>query len=225
MRRADGGSGAQLGAPAEDAGGGGPHEAPPLPAPAGDSPDGDERSDDALMAALADGEGEALRALSRRYLARIVGLASRTLADPSEAEDVAQEAFLRLWQFAPEWRPGVARVGTWLHRVALNLCLDRRARRREATGDALPESVDPAPGPAGRLRERELAEHVRRALDALPDSQRSAIVLCHYQGLRNTEAAEVLEVSVEALESLLARGRRRLREKLRAVAPELLEGP
>jgi RNA polymerase sigma factor (sigma-70 family) len=174
------------------------------------------------MAAVAAGNGDAFRALSRRYLARIVALGSRTLGDPVEAEDVAQEAFLRLWKLAPSWRPNEARVGTWLHRVALNLCLDKLARRREEIGGEAPEAPDPGPGPAGSVQQREMEECVRTALGALPDAQRSAITLCHYQGMRNIEAAEVMGVSIEALESLLARGRRRLREELRALAPELL---
>lgn len=174
------------------------------------------------MAAVAAGNGDAFRALSRRYLARIVALGSRTLGDPVEAEDVAQEAFLRLWKLAPSWRPNEARVGTWLHRVALNLCLDKLARRREELGGEAPEAPDPGPGPAGCVQQREMEECVRTALGALPDAQRSAITLCHYQGMRNIEAAEVMGVSIEALESLLARGRRRLREELRALAPELL---
>lgn len=174
------------------------------------------------MAAVARGDEGAFRLLSRRYLARVVALASRTLADPADAEDVAQEAFLRLWRGAASWRPNEARVGTWLHRVALNLCFDKIARRRTVDADAAPEPVDPAPGPAGTLQQRQVAARVRGALDALPDAQRRAITLCHYQGMRNIEAAEVLGVSVEALESLLARGRRKLREELRAVAPDLL---
>jgi len=173
------------------------------------------------MAAVAAGDGEALRALTRRYLARVVALASRTLGDPAEAEDVAQEAFLRLWKIAPRWRPNEARVGTWLHRVALNLCLDRRSRKREDLGDP-PDAPDPAPGPAGALQQRQTAEHVRAALERLPDAQRHAITLCHYQGMRNIEAADVMDVSVDALESLLARGRRKLRDELRSVAHELL---
>lgn len=174
------------------------------------------------MAQVAAGEADAFRALSRRYLARIVALGSRTLADPIEAEDVAQEAFLRLWKLAPTWRPGEARVGTWLHRVALNLCFDKLARRREEISGEPPEATDPGPGPAAVVQQRETADCVRSALDTLPDAQRKAITLCHYQGMRNIEAAEVMEVSIEALESLLARGRRKLREELRALAPELL---
>lgn len=176
------------------------------------------------MAAVAAGDADAFRALSRRYLGRIVALASRTLSDPAEAEDVAQEAFLRLWKLAPSWRPAEARAGTWLHRVALNLCFDKLARRRAETGHEPPEAPDPAPGPAAVVQQRETADCVRSALGALPDAQRRAITLCHYQGMRNVEAAEVMEISIEALESLLARGRRKLREELRALAPELLGG-
>jgi len=174
------------------------------------------------MAAVAHDDGDAFRALSRRYLARIVALGSRTLGDPVEAEDVAQEAFLRLWKQAPSWRPNEARVGTWLHRVALNLCFDKLARRREEIGSEQPEAADPGPGPAGTAQEKQMTDCVRTALGGLPDAQRSAITLCHYQGMRNIEAAEVMGVSIEALESLLARGRRKLREELRALAPELL---
>ena len=185
-------------------------------------PDDPPATDDELMAAVARGDVEALRALSRRYLARVVALGSRTLGDPAEAEDVAQEAFLRLWRTAPTWRPNEAKVGTWLHRVALNLCFDKLAKRREEHPGDPPDAVDPSPGPSGALQERETADHVRAALDALPEAQRRAITLCHYQDMRNIEAAEVMGVSVEALESLLARGRRKLREELRALAPELL---
>jgi RNA polymerase sigma-70 factor (ECF subfamily) len=174
------------------------------------------------MSAVASGDGDAFRALSRRYLARIVALGSRTLGDPDEAEDIAQEAFLRLWNLAPRWRPNEARVGTWLHRVALNLCLDKLGRHREEIGNDPPEAADPAPGPAAHLQQREMEARVRTALRTLPDAQRSAITLCHYQGMRNIEAAEVMGVSIEALESLLARARRKLRDELRALAPELL---
>lgn len=175
------------------------------------------------MARVATGDADAFRALTRRYLARVVALGTRTLGDAVEAEDVAQESFLRLWKQAPSWRPDEARVGTWLHKVALNLCLDKLARRREEIGGEIPDAHDPGPGPAGTVAGRQMANHVNAAMARLPDAQRAAITLCHYQDMRNIEAAEVMGVSIEALESLLARGRRKLREELRALAPELLE--
>jgi RNA polymerase sigma factor (sigma-70 family) len=174
-----------------------------------------EESDETLMRRVGDGDHEACRALVERYLSRIVAFATRTLGNPADAEDVAQETFVRLWSSPRRWRPGQARLTTWLHRVALNLCLDRLERRREASLDSMPDPVDPSPSAVALLERQALGQRVARELAALPPQQRIAIMLCHYQGLGNIEAAEVMGVSVEALESLLARGRRTLRARLR----------
>jgi RNA polymerase sigma-70 factor (ECF subfamily) len=137
------------------------------------------------------------------------------LGDAAEAEDVAQEAFLRVWRQAPRWRPGAAKFDTWLHRVALNLCYDRLRRRREIATAEPPDVADPSPGPDRGLDAQDTGARVAAALAALPDRQREAIVLCHYQELGNIEAAAVMGVSVEAVESLLGRGRRALRAALK----------
>ena len=136
-----------------------------------------------------------------------------------EAEDVAQEALLRAWKQAPRWKPGKAKFDTWLHRVALNLCYDRLRRRREIATDAVPEQVDDSPGPDRGLIARDVGLRVDAALKALPERQREAVVLCHYQELGNIEAAGLMGVSVEALESLLSRGRRALRAALSDLDP------
>ncbi len=175
------------------------------------------------MLRVAQGDHAACQQLAERHLGRILGFATRTLGDPIAAEDVAQEVFTRLWMHAKRWQPGPARLTTWLHRIALNLCLDHLARRREESLDDVPEPLDPAKDAVAHMQERDLREHVTAALQTLPETQRAAITMCHYQGFRNAEAAEVLGVSVEALESLLARGRRTLRERLRTVAPDLLK--
>jgi RNA polymerase sigma-70 factor, ECF subfamily len=174
-----------------------------------------DESDDALMRRVGQGDHEACRALVERHLGRIVAFAARTLGNRADAEDVAQDTFVRAWRNARRWQPGRARLTTWLHRIALNLCLDRLARRRDTPLDGVPEPVDPTPSAVALLERRALGERVSRELAALPPQQRVAITLCHYQGLGNIEAAEVLGVSVEALESLLARGRRTLRARLR----------
>ncbi|MDB5494452.1 MAG: polymerase sigma-70 factor, subfamily [Phenylobacterium sp.] len=170
--------------------------------------------DEALLARVAEGDPAAVRALVARKLPRLMSLAQRMLGEASEAEDVAQETFLRVWKQAPRWRPGRAKFDTWLHRVALNLCYDRLRRRREIVTDEPPEQADPGPSPDRGLEARDVASRVSRALAALPDRQREAIVLCHYQELGNIEAAAVMGVSVEALEGLLGRGRRALRAAL-----------
>ena len=158
--------------------------------------------DEELLARVADGDPASVRALVARKLPRLLSLAGRMLGDASAAEDVAQEAFLRVWKQAPRWRPGAARFDTWLYRVALNLCYDRLRRRRE---------LSYAEPPDRGLEAADTGRRVSAALQALPDRQREAIVLCHYQELGNIEAAAIMGVSVEALESLLGRGRRTMR--------------
>jgi RNA polymerase sigma-70 factor (ECF subfamily) len=168
------------------------------------------------------GDRAACQLLVERHLGRIVTFAHRMLGNRTDAEDAAQDVFLRVWSAAPRWNMGSARFSTWLYRVAMNVCLDRIAKRRETPVDALPDLPDPRPDPSLVLHGSELAGHVRAALATLPEKQRIAVTLCHYQGLRNVEAAEVMSISVEALESLLGRGRRAIRAHLRAVGPALL---
>lgn len=172
------------------------------------------------------GDARAAEMLVQRHLGRMTALARRMLSDAAEAEDVAQEVFLRVWRTAPKWREGQAKFETWMHRVALNLCYDRLRRRRETPDpDAGLALADTAPGAADAIVARERAWEVRRALDALPERQRAAIVLCHFQELSNIDAAASLDVSVEALESLLSRGRRALKVALADAGRDLRGGP
>ena len=174
--------------------------------------------DEDLVSRVGQGDPAAIQAMVARKLPRMLALAQRMLNDPSEAEDVAQEAMLKAWRQAPRWKPGKARFDTWLHRMALNLCYDRLRRRREVLTDTVPDRADPGPAPDQGLQAAELGARVDAALAALPERQREAIVLCHYQELGNIEAASLMEISVEALESLLSRGRRALRASLAETA-------
>lgn len=172
----------------------------------GEDPDAD------LLRRIARGDAAAARAMVGAKLPRLLALATRMLGDAAAAEDVAQEAMLRVWRQAPRWKPGKAKFDTWLHRVALNLCHDRlRRSRREVLVDEVPDQADNDPLPDAVLLMVGTGERVAAALQALPLRQREAVVLQYYQELSNMEAAEVMEVSVEALESLLSRARRRLR--------------
>jgi RNA polymerase sigma-70 factor (ECF subfamily) len=172
----------------------------------------DHDPDADLLRRVGRGDAEAAREMVARKLPRLLALATRMLGDASEAEDVAQESLLRVWRHAMRWQPGRARFDTWLHRVALNLCYDRlrRARRLEAEKGVW-EPVDTDPLPDVQLLAAVTGARVTKALQALPVRQREAIVLQYYQELSNVEAAAVMEVTVEALESLLVRARRRLR--------------
>lgn len=166
------------------------------------------------------GDAEAVRALVDGYLDRIVGFSYRILGDAAAAEDVAQETFLRLWRQAGRWRAD-APVSSWLHKVAHNLCIDRVRKVAPAPLDDVPEPADLADGPARAFHRTELAAAIDEAIAALPERQGAAIHLVHREEMSNIEAAEVLGVSVEAVESLLARGRRTLRDKLAPLRADL----
>ena len=173
-----------------------------------------EDPDADLVRRVGRGEELAIRALTARKLPRLTSMAARMLGDRAEAEDVAQESLIRAWRQAPIWRFGEARFDTWLHRVALNLCRDRLRRRRPGDAEDLDDLIDGGPAPDRGLEARDVGDRVAAAMAALPPRQREALVLCHYQEMGNIEAAAALGVSVEALESLLSRGRRSLRAAL-----------
>jgi len=179
-------------------------------------------SDDALMAHHAAGMPGAARVLAERHAGRILSLATRMLGgDMAEAEDVTQETMLRLWRLAPDWQPGRAQVSTWLYRVAANLCTDRLRRRRGVGLDTISEPEDELLGAEAQLLARDRLAALQVALDGLPERQRLAVVLRHIEGLSNPEIAEVLDTSVEAVESLTARGRRALAARLLPARDEL----
>ncbi len=184
--------------------------------------DAGEMSDDALLAAYGRGEARAARILADRLLPLVWRVARRMLGDEAEAEDVAQEAMLRLWRVAPDWRPGEAKVTTWLYRVTVNLCTDRlRKPGRGVALDAVAEPEDDTPGAAARMEEADRAAALEAALMELPDRQRQAVVLRHLEGLANPEIAEIMEIGVEAVESLTARGKRALAAVLSVRKEEL----
>jgi RNA polymerase sigma factor (sigma-70 family) len=179
---------------------------------------GGEASDEALMVLYANGDRHAALALTRRITPRVLAYAGRLLSgDRAEAEDVAQETMLRLWKIAPEWRQGETKVTTWAYRVATNLCIDRqraRGRKRQMALDDAPDVADGALGPEGQLQETGRLRALEAALAELPDRQRQAVVLRHLEGLTNPEIAAIMEIGVEAVESLTARGKRALSELL-----------
>jgi RNA polymerase sigma-70 factor (ECF subfamily) len=173
-----------------------------------------EDPDAELVARAGKGDRGAAQVLMNRHLPKLMTLARRMLKNQAEAEDAVQDAFLRLWKHAKHWRPGQARFETWLYRVALNQCYDRLRRKPMSGLEDAEHVADAAPDPEASLGQSDISKVVARAIEDLPPRQRAAIVLCHFQDCGNMEAAEILGVSVEALESLLARGRRALRERL-----------
>ena len=183
----------------------------------------EEADEDAvLLARFAAGDQRAARRLTDNLLPGTLRQAWRVLGDQAEAEDVAQEAMLRLWRQAADWRVGEAKVSTWLYRVVQNLCIDRiRKRRPQVAVEDAPEPADPDPGVLERLARTDQSRIVAAAIAELPERQGQAIVLRHFDGLSNPEIGEALECSVEAVESLLARARRQLARAMAGKREEL----
>lgn len=172
-----------------------------------------DASDEALLVLYANGDAGGARLLTSRLLPRILGYSMRLLRDRAEAEDVAQDAMLRLWKVAPDWRQGEAKVTTWLYRVTTNLCNDRlrhSQRQRVSSLDDAPDIEDGSVKPEAMLMQADRLDALNAALAALPPRQREAIVLRHIEGLGNPEIAIVMDIGIEAVESLTARGKRSL---------------
>jgi len=170
-----------------------------------------EAPDAALLVAFANGDAGAARLLAERLLPRTFAQAHRMLGDRAEAEDVAQDAMMRLWKIAGEWRQGEAQVSTWLYRVTANLCTDRlRRRKRSMPLDAVAEPLDGAPSVLAQMHRDARATALSDALAQLPPRQAEAVALRHLEGLSNPEIAAVMDIGVEAVESLTARGKRGL---------------
>ncbi len=170
-------------------------------------------SDEALMARVARGDERAFREIARRHLPAMLGIARRILGNAADAEDVAQEALLRIWSHAPRWQP-LALLRTWISRVVVNLCLDRKRKAPWVDLDAAGELTDPAPlaGEAAETAERD--KKLAAAIGGLPDRQRAAVVLTYTEGMSNAQVAEILDTTVSAVETLLVRGKQNLRRTL-----------
>jgi RNA polymerase sigma-70 factor, ECF subfamily len=184
-----------------------------------------DTSDDELMRAAGAGDRAAFGRIVARHLSRMTAIAFRITGSRGDAEEIVQEAFLRAWLKSPTWldraqRAGGAAFTTWLGRVVVNLCLDRKRRAAPLPIEAAADVADPSPDAFTATAGAEIAARVAAAVGTLPERQRAAIVLCHYEGVSNIEAAEMLDVSVGALESLLVRARKTLRAALTDLAPE-----
>lgn len=193
--------------------------APPMPAATAametpSVPMLDDDDDALLLCSVAAGDQIAFERLARRHLDRAYTVALRLTGSRPDAEDVVQEVFLRLWQRPDAWRPGQAQFSTWLHRVVVNRCLDIKRRPRMTALDGVAEPEDPRPGAEADLVAAQRQRALTDAVADLPERQRAAIALTYAAGLKNGEAAKALEISVKALEALLVRAKRDLREAL-----------
>jgi len=170
-----------------------------------------EEDEGELVRRVSEGDQMAYQAILDDQLPPVARFVARMLGNRHEAEDITQEVFLRLWTHAARFDPTTARLSTWLHNIAHNLCIDHFRKHKRMTDQEPDLNIPGGEEPDAALMATIDAATVGEAMMRLPERQRSAIIMCHYQGLSNREAAEILDVSVDALESLLARARRSLR--------------
>jgi len=192
-----------------------------------------QESEAALVRQVANKNQAAFQQLLDTHFPGINRYAIRMMGNATNAEDITQEVFLRLWTRADSYKPEVSKLSTWLHNIAHNLCIDyfRKNNRlvqgtpEDSGSEGHLDTVNQAEfsfgvsTPGGDEPDRELAnksqeQDVKKALMMLPERQRSAIIMCHYQGVSNKDAANIMDISVDALESLLSRGRSKLRKLL-----------
>ena len=171
-------------------------------------------SDEELMALVAAGDNAAFRRLMARHIGRAIRVAETVVRGSAEADDIAQEAFIRIWRNASAFDPKVARFTTWMHRIVVNLSIDRK--RRNGSGHApLPEDLpDAGESALDGLLAAEQQDTVQCALNELPDRQRAAIALFHFEGLSGRDSALAMNLSESAFESLLTRARSALRQRV-----------
>ncbi|MGU3493471.1 sigma-70 family RNA polymerase sigma factor [Xanthobacteraceae bacterium A53D] len=178
------------------------------------SEDRDQVRDEDLMVRIASGNEAAFRTLCARHAVRAAALARRYLGDDADAEDVVQEAFLRVWRAAPRWQPTAA-FTTWFHRILVNLCLNHKRRTPHGALDDMAEPADPRPDAEAMLDAEQERARLTHAITGLPPRQRAAVLLTYWEGLSNSRAAEVLDTTVSGMETLLVRARRALRDRLK----------
>lgn len=176
-------------------------------------------TDEELMFAICNGDQSAYRTIVTRHIKAVSHYAYRLLGNSKDTEDIVQEAFLKLWINANKWRASKSKVSTWLHRIVHNLCIDYlRKHSRVTTRDNFDEEQESVLF-ASADDSKEQADSAKlkilnTAMKQLPEAQRSALTLCHYQGFSNKEAADIMNLSLKALESALARAKRSLRQMI-----------
>lgn len=182
----------------------------------------DEISDDALVDKVGRGDQQAAAVLVRRHSQRVLNISRRMLNSEVDAEDTVQDVFLKVWKSAHKWKAGKAKFTTWLHRVTVNACLDKLRKPSMGDIESVPEVNDETATPAEQMEANARTDTLLKSMGSLPDRQLAALTLCYFEEMSNIEAAEIMEVSVDAIESLLSRGRRKLRELLAHEREDLL---
>lgn len=176
-----------------------------------------DKDDHELLALVQDGNSQAFAALVERHTERFYRLAFRYLQNKEAAEDVVQDAFLKLWENPALWQPERnSKFTTWFYRVVVNLCLDLRKRKKPAALDDETLVIDERQPVDELMMRGQEQKALEKAIGALPERQRTALNLCFDEGLTNQEAAEVMGVKLKALQSLIMRAKTTLKQRMKA---------
>ncbi|MGI9392331.1 MAG: sigma-70 family RNA polymerase sigma factor [Parvibaculales bacterium] len=171
------------------------------------------RSDASLMDRIGRGDNSACEEIVERHLPNILALARSRIGDEHMAEDIAQEVFLTLWKQAHKWKPD-AQLSTWLHRVTINRSIDELRKKRPLSLADGYDAIDDAPGSFEQMAHKQQCQALHKAISTLPERQREVIELCYLSEMKQQEAAEILGISLESVESALRRARLSLLEKM-----------
>jgi RNA polymerase sigma-70 factor, ECF subfamily len=176
-----------------------------------------EKDDHGLLALIQDGNGQAFATLVERHTERFYRLAYRYLQSKAAAEDVVQDAFLKLWENPAIWQPERnSKFTTWFYRVVVNLCLDQRKKKGAVVLDDTMELIDDRESVDESIMRAQEQRMLEKEIAALPERQRAALSLCFAEGLSNQEAAEIMGLSLKALQSLIMRAKTTLKERMKA---------
>lgn len=194
----------------------------PMTRSAGRAPAKAALSDEALTAQVRGGNADAFGVLAQRYGGALSGFGAKVVGSQAIAEDLVQDAFVKYWQRPELFDPAKARFKTWIHRVVLNRCLDEKRRKQGSALDDIAEPVSPDAAQDDTMIAASRDAAVRRALETLPERQKAALALCYLDDLSNKDAAEIMDVNLKALESLLVRARANLKQTLIPMKEHLL---
>jgi len=178
-------------------------------------------SDEELLERMREDDADAYRVLVERHMDRAYAVALRVVRNQADAEDVAQDVLVKTWTNRQAWQAGRARFSTWLYRVIINRCIDLKRAPSGETLEDVPEPMDESDDAVATIHRQEMSLMIETALGHLPTQQRVAVVLSYYEDRTNSEVAEIMGTSIDAVESLLKRGRQRLRELLRRPGREM----
>jgi RNA polymerase sigma-70 factor (ECF subfamily) len=173
-------------------------------------------NDESLISQIQEGSHEAFATLVNRHSNRFYRIAYRLVSRKDDAEDIVQDAFLKLWNRPNLWDPGKGtKFTTWFYRVVINLCLDHRKKKKLVNISEDIEFADEKPGADILLDVHQKQAILERWICELPERQQLAINLCFYEGLSNNEAAQIIGVRIKALQSLIMRAKTTLKYKVK----------